>query len=247
MKATGAEGTRSVPVAMPGFLQIYLIKDMPLYDFDQDAATYDDFYADSPGREIDLLEKKLVERFLPKLNRDEILEIGCGTGHWTRFFSEKGFFVYGLDISEKMLEKARDKKIPNARFTPGRAEDLPFEEHSFSNIVCITSLEFVDDAEKVRSEINRVLKSGGTLLIGALNENSFFGRNKNNFEVFKNARFFTKPLLHQYLEIFGTPEIKGCVVQDENGNILDLEEGVIPEDRRSEEGAFLVGFVKKTK
>ncbi len=220
---------------------------MPRYNFDTEAENYDDYYSDSPGREIDLLEKELVSRFVDDFHKAEILEIGCGTGHWTRFFSDKGFRIHGLDISEKMLEKARNKEIPNARFTLGRAEDLPFDDHSFANIVCITTLEFVDDLDKALDEIDRVLKPGGLLMIGALNENSFLGKHKDEFEVFRDARFFTGPFLHTYLSRFGKPEIKGCVVQDERGNILDLQPGSLSEEERVKSGAFLAGIVKKTK
>lgn len=216
-----------------------------MYNFDLEAATYDNFYNTSPGREIDTLEKSLVQQFLKYFQRDEILEIGCGTGHWSAFFSEKGFRIHGLDISKKMLEKARNKKIPDARFTLGKAEDLPLIDQSYANVVCITSLEFVDNREKAIDEIDRVLKPGGILMIGALNENSFLGKNKDNFAVYRNAGFFSGSSLYSYLSRFGDPEIAGCVVQDDSGNIQDLEPAKLSEKDRIKSGAFLIGIVKK--
>ncbi len=218
---------------------------MPRYNFDKEAETYDNFYKDSPGPDIDLLEKKLVSRFLHYFHKKEILEIGCGTGHWSSFFSDQGFPILGLDISEKMLEKARGKNIPNARFLEGQAENLPFDDHSFLNVACITTLEFVDDREKALNEIDRVLKPGGVLMLGVLNEHSFLGKHKNDFEVFKNARFFTDSTLIHHLSRFGKPKIAGCVVQDDNGNILDLKPGTVTGKDRLKKGAFLAGVVKK--
>jgi len=217
------------------------------YNFDLEADTYDDFYNTQPGRDIDFLEKKLIRQFLEQFKQKEILEIGCGTGHWSAFFAENGFTVNGIDVSKKMLEKAIEKKIPNATFTQALAEELPFKKHSIENIACITALEFMNDITKAITEMHRVLKPGGILLVGALNKNSFQGKNKNASEVFKDAHFFFFFQLYNYLLNFGIPETAGCVVQDIKGNILDLDPMIVTEEQCAEEGAFLVGIVKKTK
>jgi ubiquinone/menaquinone biosynthesis C-methylase UbiE len=44
------------------------------------------------------------------------LEIGCGTGHWTTFFRQKGLELTAIDISGKMIEKARSKNPKQVRF-----------------------------------------------------------------------------------------------------------------------------------
>jgi len=60
-----------------------------------------------------------------------MLELGCGTGHWTQFFCEEGFQVTGVDESEAMLERARAKNIAGARFLQADAGNLPFRDQSF--------------------------------------------------------------------------------------------------------------------
>jgi len=44
------------------------------------------------------------------------LEIGCGTGHWRRYFSALEFTVLDIDISFEMLKKTFRKRIPEAEF-----------------------------------------------------------------------------------------------------------------------------------
>jgi predicted TPR repeat methyltransferase len=61
---------------------------------------------------------KLVEYFSLKIKQNgKILDIGCGTGYpIAKYLSDKGFFITGIDISENMLQKAINQKIPNAEF-----------------------------------------------------------------------------------------------------------------------------------
>ena len=61
---------------------------------------------------------KCIAEFVKLLPlHSEILDVGCGTGYPIAVFLEKkGFFVTGIDISDKMLEKARELHLPNAIF-----------------------------------------------------------------------------------------------------------------------------------
>lgn len=68
---------------------------------------YEAWYETS-GRRADRLEKALLRRLLADfLQGRTMLEIGCGTGHFTRWFSEQGFQTIGLDLSLAMLAQAR--------------------------------------------------------------------------------------------------------------------------------------------
>ena len=64
------------------------------------------------------------------VGRLEVLDVGCGTGEIGLLFAEPGHHVTGLDLSEKMLAKAREKtskKMYDSTFKKGDAEDPPFE------------------------------------------------------------------------------------------------------------------------
>ena len=84
------------------------------FDFDSVADTYDKWYDTAEGAMYDRLEKKALSRYLPQNAQGmKLLEIGCGTGHWSQFFSEHGFEVTGVDVSGRMIEIAENKHIQN--------------------------------------------------------------------------------------------------------------------------------------
>ena len=72
-----------------------------MFDFDTIADEYDLWYESAEGAMCDHFEKKAISKYLPKnVKGMKLLEIGCGTGHWSQFFSEYGFEVTGIDVSE---------------------------------------------------------------------------------------------------------------------------------------------------
>ncbi len=218
---------------------------MPLYDFGPKAHTYDDFYKTEYGQIVDDLEKRLVSSLLERVPRGKALEIGCGTGHWTVFFQNKGFDVIGIDISEQMIAVAREK-YPQLNCQVADAENLAqFPDASFDAVFAITVLEFVDNPEKVIKQVKRILKPKGYFLAGVLNKNSQLGREKDSDETFRNARFFSAQELHQLLLNIGMDvKIDGCLVP-EDGKFLDAEQQV-DYDMRLDMGLFLAGLVLKS-
>jgi len=182
------------------------------FDFDLVASSYDSWYASRRGAMCDRLEKKLVANFLPaEAEGKKLLDVGCGTGHWSRFFSEYGFEVTGVDVSERMINIAENKNIPNASFRVGDGHCLPFEDGIFDVTAAITTLEFVRDAEVVVQEMVRCTrKLGGRLLIGVLNEFARLNRNRKQRpeSPYVKARLFSPRELKQLLVRYG----EACVV-----------------------------------
>ncbi|MFW6019140.1 MAG: class I SAM-dependent methyltransferase [Bacteroidales bacterium] len=216
------------------------------FDFNTVAQKYDDYYHSEFGKKVDNVEKRLVKKYLKKIPEKEALEIGCGTGHWSLFFSDNGFQITGIDLASDMLKKAIEKNIPGAVFMEMDAENLMFPSESIKNIFSIATAEFTENQQQFFDEAFRVLKRGGHLLIGGLNANSTLGKTKDQDEVFKNANFFTPETLYRFLTRFGHAEIEGCSLIDESGEILDYQKDHnIPQEKLNNEGAFLVGFVKK--
>ena len=175
------------------------------------ALEYDAYYQTEIGKTVDRIEKKIVSAHLKNLPKTNWLELGCGTGHWTEFFSENRLQLTAVDSSEAMLKIARSKNLENVKFLNADATQLPFPDNHFSEIISITMLEFVDDLEKVLNEIIRVLKPGGTLVLGCLNALSEPGKNKNNDPVFKYARFFSTEEIKKMLACFGNPRLSAGV------------------------------------
>ncbi|TQV61453.1 MAG: class I SAM-dependent methyltransferase [Halothiobacillaceae bacterium] len=97
------------------------------------------------------------------------LEIGVGSG---RFAAPLGIQV-GVDPSEPMMAYARARGIEVVR---GVAEDLPFADDSFDHVLAVTTICFVRSAPAMLAEARRVLRPGGSLIIGFVDKDSPLGR-----------------------------------------------------------------------
>ncbi len=156
------------------------------------AKEYDAYYQTEFGQKVDHIEKEIIAELLSKIpSGNLLLDIGCGTGHWTEFFINKGYQVTGVDSSEEMLKIAKRKNV-DTKFILGNSGNLQIEDESYSIITTITMLEFVGNKEISIQEMYRVLKKGGRLIVGGLYADSVLGLNKENDEIFKDADFYSK-------------------------------------------------------
>jgi ubiquinone/menaquinone biosynthesis C-methylase UbiE len=96
-----------------------------------------------------------------------ILDLGCGTGNLFRELCryQKGNFV-GLDISEKMLCKAKEKNLP-VDWICASADNIPCQNNSFDSIIGIYALHLFKNIPQVLSECRRVLDKGWVLFVSA--------------------------------------------------------------------------------
>lgn len=180
------------------------------YDFNRVAAKYDDWYRGPVGRMYDVLEKRAIGGLLPDPSSgNRLLEVGCGTGHWSAFFAERGFHVTGLDISARMVQVAREKQIPNAKFYQADAAAIPLPNDSFDVVGAMTLLEFVPDPRTVLAEMARCVRDGGSIVVGVLNRWSYQGISRKVWRtpLFRSARFFSMWRLRRLLSEYGPAEV----------------------------------------
>lgn len=104
----------------------------------------------------------------------KILDIGCGRGE--NCFDIKRRCpkakVYGIDIEEKNIKRAKKEFGNKCEFLVAKGEKLPFRDSSFDFIYVIEVLEHVDNLEVTVSEIKRLLKKGGEAIITFPNKKS---------------------------------------------------------------------------
>ncbi|MGA2667618.1 MAG: class I SAM-dependent methyltransferase [Ignavibacteria bacterium] len=98
----------------------------------------------------------------------KILDIGIGTGLLVEKLPPY-IPVYGIDISEKMMKKLKEKKL-NVKLRLGSFLKIPFENQFFDRIISTIAFHHVSYGNKNRAfdEMDRVLKPGGRILIGDL-------------------------------------------------------------------------------
>lgn len=111
--------------------------------------------------------KEAIIRYLQPNDGQKILDIAAGTGEPALSIaaSNKGGTVTITDISEEMMEIAREKaiakKLTNIETVICDASDLPFENGSFDAVSCRFGFMFFPDMQLAANEIYRVLKPGG--------------------------------------------------------------------------------------
>ncbi len=120
-----------------------------------------EFFRTAQSKVISLLNVKPGIHFL---------DVGCGTG-WAvgqvaMFADGKGEF-YGVDLSPKMIEKARENfnGSENIHFLQANVESIPLDSDSFDVIVCTNSFHHYPRPERALTEMRRLLKIGGKLFI----------------------------------------------------------------------------------
>ncbi len=107
-----------------------------------------------------------IRSLLAPLRGDErALDVGCGTGALAYAFAPLVGEVVGVDASEELLEAARQHAPPGCTFVAGDAEALSFPYGDFDLVGCLRVLHHVRRPELVVSEIARVTRPGGTILL----------------------------------------------------------------------------------
>ena len=92
-----------------------------------------------------------------------VLELGCGTGYFTRELARSGADIVAIDVSPELLEIARTNcSAPNVRYEIQNAYALTYSNATFDSVVGSSVLHHLEIEEAVR-EIYRVLKPGGTI------------------------------------------------------------------------------------
>ncbi len=164
-----------------------------IFDF-QDAVAYERWLEKPLNNAIFRLETQLMCDMLKPMRGETLLDIGCGTGACLQAFLGMDLQATGLDPSSYMLDIALKKLGNRVDLYRGYAEDLPFDDNSFTYACLFTTLEFVEDPRKALEEACRVAKD--RVFIGVLNRYAIKGiqrRVKGMFAstIYNHAQFFS--------------------------------------------------------
>jgi ubiquinone/menaquinone biosynthesis C-methylase UbiE len=102
---------------------------------------------------------------------DRVLDVGCGTGYFTRRMAETvapGGTALGIDPSREVIARARrSTRLPNCTFAQGIAEALDTEDQSYDVVVSSLMLHHLPDPLRPQAigEMYRVLRPGGRVLV----------------------------------------------------------------------------------
>ncbi len=207
------------------------------------AAEYDAWYHTPRGSWIGTGEYELVRRQLAAGPGETLLDVGCGTGWFTRRFAQDGTIATGLDPNAEWLAYARSHSPPDLRWVEGDARRLPFADGSFDHVISIAALCFVPDERRALAEILRVARR--RFAIGWLNRHSLLYQLKSGRGAYRGARWHTAAELRRLFS--GLPiaslSLTSAIFLPGGGAGARLVEGLLP--NRLPWGALLVAAGEK--
>jgi 2-polyprenyl-3-methyl-5-hydroxy-6-metoxy-1,4-benzoquinol methylase len=93
-----------------------------------------------------------------------VLDLGCATGSFLAEASRRGALAYGIDLSQRAIEQAR-QRVPEASLHVGFAADQPFPGVSFDAVAMIDFIEHVRDPEAELQIVAERMRPGSKLVI----------------------------------------------------------------------------------
>lgn len=140
-------------------------------------AQYDAWYHSPRGSWIGNVEYRLLLRELGPQQGERILDVGCGTGWFTRrLASLQGLQATGIDLNAEWLALARSRDV-RSTYLQADALTLPFADDSFDHVLSVAALCFTADWHRAVREIVRVSRK--RFAIGLLNRHSLLWRDEN--------------------------------------------------------------------
>jgi 2-polyprenyl-6-hydroxyphenyl methylase/3-demethylubiquinone-9 3-methyltransferase len=175
---------------------------------------YERYWEESCGHLGDFSIKwPKLSPLIPRESGITILDFGCGAGQILKEIQKinPGAKLIGLDVSEKALGEAK-KELPSAEFHQIKdGEKVPIQDNSIDFIFSSEVIEHIYDTENAISEMSRILKPGGKLLIttpyhGFIKNLTILlsGKFDSHFDpIGPHVRFFSKRTLGELLQKFG--------------------------------------------
>jgi malonyl-CoA O-methyltransferase len=114
--------------------------------------------------------EKLLQQVQTSFTESVVLDLGCGTGHFTPLVQDKfpQAKIVGVDIAEGMLQFARERNSQDFIWLCADAEHLPFANNSVQVIFSSLALQWCTSVPDLFAEINRILAPGGQLIFSSL-------------------------------------------------------------------------------
>jgi ubiquinone/menaquinone biosynthesis C-methylase UbiE len=168
-----------------------VITDMTIYsDFNEYVDRYDRWY--EINRLAYLSEVSALKCIVQQKGLG--LEIGVGTGRFASVLDTE----YGIDLAKRSVKIAKTRGIIVLLAT---GEDLPFKDESFDYVLMVITLSFFKKPKRVITEVYRILKQKGRLIIGFVDKNSFLG------EVYKKRKDKGYPFFREVINFLSPIEV----------------------------------------
>ena len=149
-----------------------------------------------------------------------ILDIGCGEGEMLSIIQREygdRFELSGVDLSGKAIGCAEEKLAGKAVFKKADVEELPFDDAYADIVLCMHSFHHYPNPQKALSEMNRVIKPGGRVML-VENHHNFFMRHLRNiyYIVFRHPcgdiKVYTMDEITELMKNAGFSKVEGYFI-----------------------------------
>lgn len=176
--------------------------------YDKKAVNYDSTF---DGR-FTVRFKELMYTSVCVNDGDTVADIACGNGRFLHMLAEKtSFSGYGVDISEKMIEAAKELN-PNMQFFAAGCDALPFKNQEIDVMTVCAAFHHFPDVQKFAEEAGRVIRKGGMVYIAEVYLPAILRTLCNPFVKFSAAgdvKFYSP---HEIVTLFeNNGFVKNCV------------------------------------
>ena len=208
-----------------------------------EASAYEAWYHTPRGVWIGDTEFDLLCANLRPTPGASMLDVGCGTGYFTRRLARAGLNATGIDADAAAIRYAKSKRGANERYLCGDARALPFPDRHFDYGVAITSFCFIADPLHALAELARVTRR--RVAVGLLNRHSLLYRHKGRHGgqgAYRGAHWHTPQEARHLFEQCGMPRvtIRSAIFLPDGGGIAKRIETITP--NRVPLGAFLLAL-----
>jgi malonyl-CoA O-methyltransferase len=164
-------------------------------------------YDDENNNALLFAEEKAVRPSLKAdlIHNKDVLDAGCGAGRYLRFLQQfQPRSLTGTDFSPNMIAQAKTKfaSSDSLSLQVAHLERLPFEDVSFDVVLCTLVLGHVQHLISAMSELARVLRSGGTLIISDFHPFGYLLGWQRTFQDKKDEWLAVKYYTHLHSEYF---------------------------------------------
>jgi ubiquinone biosynthesis O-methyltransferase len=134
-------------------------------------------WASPQGRLLDRTQREEVLKLSGPVSGKSILEVGTGSGRFSIGYAKNTGRVVAVDSSESMLKVARNRALRDGlgiHFLRADADNLPFKDGFFDIVLCVHVLNHIPDYQRTLSEISRMTKKKGKVIVSVPNLLSYY-------------------------------------------------------------------------
>ena len=184
------------------------------------------------------LDKLATIETLSKYDFESVLELGCGTGKNTKYLLKKAKRIIGLDFSQEMLNKAKEKiTVERVSFRKTDLTESWDVDNNFADLItCSLTLEHIKNLDHIFNQANLKLKKNGLFFISELHSFKQYAGTKARYET-ENGTQELEVYVHHITEYMDTAKNNGF-------EFVEMEEWF--DDNTKKELPRLISFVFKS-